>query len=131
MAHKHTANLKLQPRIRFTLEYDGKTVFCSRFARLLEIIDRLQSIKAAAAEIGRSYRHIWSRIKTVEAALGITLVATHIGGKGTQRSELTPVARELLCDYLQLRQEMCTLASASFDHVPQKIPSASSHRSNT
>jgi len=118
MPAKSATRPQLQPRIKFWLELDGENVFCRRFAELLAAVDRTHSIKAAAAEVGRSYRHVWSRIKKTEQSLGQTLVETQIGGKGPQRSELTPLARELLHDYLELRAEMTQrISSAAKDRL--------------
>lgn len=96
----------VRPRLKLWLEAGGESVMCRGMAEILRAVDRVHSIKAAAAEIGRSYRFVWARIKSAEAALGAKLVAAQIGGKGAERSELTPLAAGLLREYDELRQEV-------------------------
>src|SRR4051812_49810298 len=83
----------LRPRIKVWMQSENGFGFGSRFVAILEAVDRTGSIKHAAAELGWSYRHVWSRIKRAEEALGCTLVTTKLGGQGKDRSELTPAAR--------------------------------------
>ena len=54
------------------------------------------SIKAAAVKIWPELPIRWARIKEAEQALGAKLVEAHVGGSGIPRSELTPLARDLL-----------------------------------
>jgi hypothetical protein len=46
------------------------------FGEILRAVDRTGSIKQAAAEMGKNYRHVWARIKEADAARGGTLVET-------------------------------------------------------
>jgi molybdate transport system regulatory protein len=85
--------------------------FGSRFVAILEAVDRTGSIKHAAAEVGWSYRHVWSRIKRAEAALDSPLVTTQLGGPGKDRSELTPAARQIVARFHELRTRLLKLAS--------------------
>jgi len=89
--------------------------FGSRFVAILEAVDRTGSIKHAAAELGWSYRHVWSRIKRAEGALGCTLVTTKLGGQGKDRSELTPDARRIVSRFHELRTRLFDLASRDAD----------------
>jgi molybdate transport repressor ModE-like protein len=102
------------PRVKLWLEANGESVFCRGLADMLKGVERTESIKGAAKEVGRSYRYVWARIKEAEAALGATLVTAHIGGSGSQRSELTPLARELLHDFDQLRADVFRLVDRVF-----------------
>src|SRR5947209_4413116 len=94
---------RLRPRIKVWMQSENGFGFGSRFVAILEAVDRTGSIKHAAAELGWSYRHIWSRIKKAEVALGCTLVTTQLGGPDKDRSELTPAARHILSRYPELR----------------------------
>lgn len=102
------------PRIKLWLEANGESVFCHGLADMLKAVDRTHSIKAAAEEVGRSYRFVWARIKEAEATLGAKLVEAHVGGSGTQRSELTPLAHDLLREFDQLRKEVFHLVDNVF-----------------
>jgi molybdate transport system regulatory protein len=89
--------------------------FGSRFVAILEAVDRTGSIKHAAAELGWSYRHVWSRVKRAEEALGCMLVATQLGGQGKDRSELTPEAHGVVSRFHELRTRLLDLASRDAD----------------
>jgi molybdate transport repressor ModE-like protein len=67
-----------------------------------------------AAQIGKSYRHVWSRIKEAEHSLGTVLVASRVGGQSSQRSELTEQAQRLVTDYDALRQRVFDVVQAEF-----------------
>ncbi len=104
----------VRPRVKLWLESGGESVFCRGLAEILNAVESTHSIKAAAAEVGRSYRFVWARIKDAEAALGGKLVAAHVGGSGSQRSELTPLARDLLQEFERVRQEVFQLVDKIF-----------------
>lgn len=44
------------------LERDGRYAFGLGMCEILRAVDRTGSIKRAAAELGKSYRHVWGRI---------------------------------------------------------------------
>jgi molybdate transport system regulatory protein len=92
--------------VKVWFETEGGYSFGFGLVEILESVGRAGSIKAAAAELGRSYRHIWDRIKAAERATGRTLVETHVGGQGQNRSGLTPQARQLVADFLAIRKRM-------------------------
>lgn len=111
----HSGGPILRPRIKVWMQSPDGFGFGSRFIAVLEAVDRTGSIKHAAAEVGWSYRHIWSRIKRAEAALGSTLVTTQVGGPGKDRSELTPYARHVVSRFHELRTRLLDLASRDPD----------------
>ena len=106
--------LAVTPRVKLWLEASGESVFCSGLAAMLAAVDQTHSIKAAATEVGRSYRFVWARIKKAELALGAKLVEAHVGGSGTRRSELTPLAEDLLREFGELRGEIFHLVDDVF-----------------
>jgi molybdate transport system regulatory protein len=97
------------------MQCDNGLGFGSRFVAILEAVERNGSIKHAAADLGWSYRHVWSRIKKVEEALGCTLVTTKLGGQGKDRSELTPDGRGVVSRFHELRTRLLDLASGDAD----------------
>ena len=98
--------LALVPRVKVWLEIDGRYAFGFGLSEILRAVDRAGSIKQAAADLGKSYRYVWGRIKKAEQALGLPLVETHVGGKELQRSFLTPTARQLVDIFLAVRSRM-------------------------
>jgi molybdate transport system regulatory protein len=96
------------------LEHEGRYAFGLGVSEILQAVDRVGSIKHAAAEVGKSYRHVWARLKQAEQALGRRLVKSQVGGLGTQRSALTPEARRLVAAFLALRGRMMRAAREEF-----------------
>ena len=105
---------RLTPRLKVWLETDGTYSFGFGICQILRAVDRAGSIKQAAADLGKSYRYVWSRIKEAESALGESLVETKVGGQGTQRSSLTARARRLLTDFLAMRSRMTDIIQREF-----------------
>lgn len=104
--HSRSASGLIAPRAKIWFEANGENVFCRGLADVLDAVERTHSIKAAAEEVGRSYRHIWARIKRTEEALGEKLVAAQVGGRGAERSELTPLAIDLVREFREMRAEI-------------------------
>ena len=104
-----------KPRIKVWLEVEGRYAFGFGISEILEAVDRAGSIKQAARDLGKSYRHVWSRVKEAEDALGRPLVETHVGGTGTRRSFLTAEARRLVAGFLALRRRVTQVAEQEFE----------------
>ena len=75
------------------------------------------SIKEAAKSVGKSYRHVWAKIKETEQALGAALVRTQVGGNEVRRSELTELGCDLVRDFEALRGKVLRLLSAGVSSV--------------
>lgn len=107
----------VKPRIKVWLETgaDGEYVFGSGICRILRAVAKTGSIKQAAEAVGKSYRHVWSRIKEAEQALGAPLVETQVGGRDARRSELTDLARQMIDDFDALKAEMQQAVGREFD----------------
>jgi molybdate transport system regulatory protein len=109
----------LVPRIKVWLEIDGCYAFGLGIAEILQAVARAGSIKQAAADLGKSYRHVWGRIQEAEAALARPLVETRVGGQGSQRSDLTDEAHRLIASFLALRGRMFEAVRKEFArHFP-------------
>src|SRR5687767_7815945 len=96
----------LTPRAHVTLTKEGSSVIGEREARLLDAVDRVRSIKDAAAEAGISYRTAWSAIQQMEQALGRPIVVSRAGGPGGGATTLTDECRRLLSLYQDLRRRL-------------------------
>jgi molybdate transport system regulatory protein len=109
--------LPLSPRIKVWLEVrGGGYAFGLGISEILQAVDRAGSIKQAAADLGKSYRHVWGRLKEAQRALGRQLVEAQVGGQGSHRSSLTPEARRLVDAYLKFRGRMMELMPSEFGH---------------
>lgn len=106
MTHAAKNAARLTPRVKIWLETEDGFAFGFGLIQILQAIGRAGSIKKAAEDLDRSYRHVWSRIKEAEHALKVPLVETQVGGQGTNRSALTDAAATLIDDFLQLRERM-------------------------
>jgi molybdate transport system regulatory protein len=105
---------RVTPRAKVWLEVNSQYVFGLGISEILKAIEHTGSIKAAAQEVGKSYRHVWDKIKQAEHALGVPLVRTQVGGKDTRRSELSPLAQDLVRDFEALRQRLFELVQVEF-----------------
>lgn len=76
----------------------GHVVFGEGRYRILEAIDRMGSLQAAAKELKMSYRALWGKIKATEIRTGKPLVVRE--GRG---SKLTPFAKKLMNRYQELQ----------------------------
>ncbi|MFO7899752.1 MAG: LysR family transcriptional regulator [Planctomycetota bacterium] len=96
----------LKARCRVWVEKAGRPVFGDGRAELLGRIDETGSIRAAAEQMGMSYRHAWSHLAKIEQGLGRKVVRRRVGGPGGGGSTLTPAGRRLLENYRRFRTEL-------------------------
>ena len=115
MKAKSTTRTAVQVRVKVWLEIDSEHVFGRGICDILLAVQETGSIKDAAAQVGKSYRHVWARIKEAELAIGQPLVISRVGGKVPRRTELTPLATELVRDFVDLRGRMIELAGQQFN----------------
>lgn len=113
--------LPLTPRLKIWFESEGEYAFGFGLCEILEAIQTMGNIKDAAAQIGKSYRHVWGRVKDAEKILGQSLVQTRVGGKLDHRSELTETATRMLEGFLSLRESMKACLEREFDQRFGKI----------
>lgn len=116
---------RIRPRIKLWIEVDNEHAFCSGMCRILKAIDRTGSIKSAADEVGRSYRFVWGRLKSIERQFGITLVDAHVGGATDRRSSLTPAGAILVERFTRLEDELLHSVEASAAELRESLQLAS------
>ncbi|MEE9558664.1 MAG: LysR family transcriptional regulator [Candidatus Brocadiales bacterium] len=92
-------NGKMEPRFKVWIEKEDEVVFAEGRKMLLEAVDELGSLNAAAKKLGMSYRAAWGKIKATEARLGKKLLESSAGGRGGGGARLTRDAREMLKRY--------------------------------
>jgi len=81
---------------------------------LLERIDQLGSILAAANDMHMSYAKAIRMIKSLEKNLGKDIVVSRIGGRRGGGSYLTPFAYKFLRQYRQLEGSIKKLSQKKF-----------------
>ncbi len=91
-------------RSKLWLENNGK-VFGDGPAELLQKVDRMGSLRKAAADMKMSYRQAWDLIRMLEENLGFPLMERQAGGSRGGGSSLTDEGRSLLFSYIQFRRE--------------------------
>lgn len=85
-----TDGVSLLPRMRVWIcsgAHEG--VFGDGKWRLLNAIEKTQSLAAAAESLRMSYRKAWGDIRKAERTLGVALVTRHRGGSEGGSTELT------------------------------------------
>lgn len=99
-------------RLHLWLETGEGVAFGLGRLQLLEAVSSTGSLRAAAEQMGMSYRAAWGKLKTTEAAVQRKLVEKRAGNRcGYQ---LTSFGQELVANYKQwlLRVESHALAQA-------------------
>jgi molybdate transport system regulatory protein len=91
---------------------------------LLERIERLGSITAAARDMGISYRQAWLLVATMNQKFRRPLVATSQGGRSGGGTQLTATGRKVVACYRTLVSRVARLAGrelraiAAMTHEP-------------
>ena len=83
----------------------GESILGNGMFELIDYIDQLGSLKAAADKLGISYRKAWGMVKDAEQKLGFCLTEKHRGGQHGGNSVLTPEGKELIEAYKELLVE--------------------------
>ena len=83
-------------------------------AQLLHAVERLHSLRAAAAEMEMAYSKAWNIIRSSEEALGFKLLHSSVGGKGGGGADLTEDAAKLLVAYDSFCDSMRTYGDSLF-----------------
>jgi molybdate transport system regulatory protein len=94
---------------------ENELVLGTGLARLLEDIEHLGSLRAAAAKANMSYRHAWGAIKDAEQHLRFKLLLPTTGGSGGGGSRLTAAAKRLLAMYRRLSDSAAAAADREFE----------------
>ncbi len=93
---------------------DAEGVFGDGKWRLLSAIERDGSLRAAAQELGISYRKAWGDLKKAEECLGIVFINKHRGGSRGGKTSLTSEGRKWVEAYARFREELEQAADRSF-----------------
>jgi len=104
--------IKLESKLWF--EEKGK-VFGDGPFDILKRIERLGSLRQAAAEIGMSYSQAWELLNGLEDRLGFPLLERRVGGSSGGGSQLSERGRELVQRYDCFRQEATSALEKLFE----------------
>ena len=84
---------------------NGESILGNGKFELIDGIDQLGSLKAAADNMNISYRKAWGMIRDAEEKLGFCLTEKHRGGQHGGNSVLTSEGKELIEAYKELLLE--------------------------
>lgn len=93
-------------------DVDGKVVLGPGRYRILDAVQRLGSLQAAARELHMGYKALWARITATERRLGLALLIKDRSG-----SRLTPEAEDLMRRYRRMNRMVSTECDEVFDIV--------------
>ena len=96
------------------IDPSGDVLFGMGRVKILEAIEQLGSINAAAKALRMSYRAVWGRIKATEERLGRDLIIRTTGGAKGGGSALTPYAKELIAGFRKFHQQTLNQADDRF-----------------
>jgi molybdate transport system regulatory protein len=102
-------------RSKIWFESAGEHIFGMGLADLLEKVDRLGTLQAAAKDSGMSYRYAWDLIRMAEKNLGQGLIQRHTGGTGGGASVLSDYGRQMLKAFKQINDDICAYADTRFE----------------
>jgi molybdate transport system regulatory protein len=88
----------------------NELVFGAGLASLIEDVEHLGSLRAAAERASMSYRHAWGAIKDAEQHLGFKLLLPSAGGSHGGGSQLTAAGKRLLALYRRLSEAAAAAA---------------------
>lgn len=103
----------IETMLRLTLlnsDSDMRTGFGYGAAQLLDKVETLGSLNAAAKSMGMAYTKAWKLMRACEEALGFPLMVRD----GARGSTLTPEGARMLHAYLKTQSELEEFAASRF-----------------
>lgn len=86
-------------------------------AVLLQKVQELHSLRAAAMSIGMAYSKAWTILKNAQQHLGFQLLHSTTGGKNGGGATLSPEAEKLLAAYDEYCVSVCNFADSEFHRL--------------
>ena len=84
---------------------------------LLQKVQELHSLRAAAMSIGMAYSKAWTILKNAQQHLGFQLLHSTTGGKNGGGATLTPEAEAILAAYARYCGEVRAYAAQRFEEA--------------
>ena len=100
-------------RTKVWLTLGSGTRFCDGKVELLQAVDRLGSLRSAAASIEMSYRHAWGMLRELDEAAGFSFLERAAVGTGP-RLRLTEGGRHFIDEYRRFTAPLDRLVEARF-----------------
>lgn len=97
--------MEFELKCKIWLENKGEKVFGDGPWDLLSRVERLGSLRQAAAEINMSYSQAWHLVSILETNLGCPLLEKKAGGSKGGYSVITPEGLRILRAYDHFRRE--------------------------
>lgn len=104
---------KLHPVLSVRI-FGAEKCFGPGVATLLEKVEELHSLRAAAGSIGMAYSKAWTIVKRAETGLGFPLLSSTTGGRGGGGAALTEQGRALLTAYRRYCDALREFAAQRF-----------------
>lgn len=103
---------------RLWLEGPDGTILGHGRVELLEKIDDLGSLRAAASALGMSYRYAWKLVKSMNDYGDAPLISLNAGGRGGGHAVLTEAGKEAVAAYRRTDREFEQFLSEQSDKRP-------------
>lgn len=88
---------------------------------LLNKVEELHSLRAAAQDLGISYSKAYNMVKNLEKALNKTILVRQKGGQNRNGAVLTPFAKDFLKLYEDFQKECKDLVKQPFDKFQKDL----------
>lgn len=106
-------NNKIELRVRYGCQ---RYYFGPGAARLLELIDKGESVSQACKLMKMSYSKGWKILNIIKEETGYDAVVRHQGGVNGGKTELSDEGRALLESFRALEKEIKDFANERFKH---------------
>ncbi|HVZ27200.1 MAG TPA: LysR family transcriptional regulator [Rhizomicrobium sp.] len=100
-------------------------------AQLLERIDRMGSIRKAAASMGMSYRKAWLLVQGMQGTFGGPVLHTETGGAAGGGAQLTDLGKKLLKSFRDIEKIAERAAEAEMSALNAMVRKDALPRSKT
>jgi molybdate transport repressor ModE-like protein len=110
---RQRAPARLGVKAKFWLTLGPRTLFGDGKADLLEAVERLGSLRRAAASMDMSYRYAWGLLRELDAAAGFAFLE-HSGTGARTNLRLTREGRRFIEDYRLFRAPLDSLVDRAF-----------------
>jgi molybdate transport system regulatory protein len=111
-------------RLSIRIAFEGAEPFGPGKVRLLELIEKEGSIRAAATAMNMSYRHAWLLLQAVEDTFGAPVIATSTGGAGGGGAKLTDLGKSLVERYRMIETNAASAAAAELNELSRAASKA-------
>ncbi len=102
-------------RSKIWLESNRGKIFGDGPCELLEKVERMGSLRQAAADMKMSYRQAWDLVRMLEENLGFPLLERQAGGSQGGGSSVTGEGKKIMCRYKKFRQKATISMETLFD----------------